>query len=99
AECFVEQPPGPLGKPIIQCAKEWEYRPADQHVMKMSDDEKCIVNLEIDRNTRQHDSGKSAEHKNRGKAQHEHKGHPQLWSAAPECRQPAENLNSARNRD
>ena len=48
-EPFAHHPTGDLGKPEISCAEQREYRSADQHVVKMCDNEVSVVNLKVKR--------------------------------------------------
>src|SRR5689334_17233691 len=67
--------------------------------MKMSDDEEGIVYLQIEWHRREHYSGETAENENGEEAKHEKQRCLDVELAAPECRDPAEDLYAARNRD
>src|ERR1044071_3587216 len=65
--------------------------------MKMRDDEERVVNLQVERHRGQHHSGETAENKDGEKAEHEKQRCLDVELAAPECRDPAEDLYAARN--
>src|SRR5215203_3432520 len=91
AEFFAQKPAAPFRKPVIKRAEQRENRAADQHVMKMRDDEKRIVELQIERHRGEHHARQSAHHENREKSEHEYQRRFQIQTARPERRQPAEN--------
>ena len=51
---------GDLGKPVIDDAEKREDRAPDEHVMKMSDHEKSVMHLDVNRDGGKHDPGKTA---------------------------------------
>ena len=63
----------------------------------MSDNEVCIVDLQVERYRGKHYAREAAEHKNEDEAVNEVKCCGQARAAGPQSGQPAEDLNSARD--
>jgi hypothetical protein len=53
----VQQPAGHFGKPVVDPLMEREHRATDQHVAQVRDDEGRVVDLQIERDRRQHHPG------------------------------------------
>src|SRR5689334_2962471 len=55
--------PSHLREPEINAGEHGEKSTADQHIVKVRNNKVSIVDLQIDRHGRQHDSGQSADQK------------------------------------
>ena len=60
--------PVDLGIPVVDAGERAEQRAADQHPMKMADDEVAVGELEVERRGGQHDAGQAADQEHREKA-------------------------------
>ncbi len=49
-----QQPAGQFRKPVVEPAEEREHRAADQHVVKVRDDEVTVVHLRVERHGGEH---------------------------------------------
>ena len=92
-------PPAHLGEPVVERAEQREDGAADQHVVEVRHDEVGVVDLGVERHGREHDAGQAAEHEDEEEAEHEQERRLELRPAVPQRRDPAEDLDAARDRD
>ena len=86
------------GKEVVTAGEDRKDRAANQYVMKMSDDEKAVVRLKIERDGRDHDSGKATEYENGQTTESKQHRHRSRDAACGDGRQKTENLDAAGNR-
>ncbi|EGE59446.1 hypothetical protein RHECNPAF_2190041 [Rhizobium etli CNPAF512] len=99
AEPFAHHAAGDLREPVVDRADEREDGTADQHVMKMCDDEISIVNLRVERHGGHHQAGHSADDEGNQEADDEKQRCLEDETSVPQRRQPAEDLRPGRNGD
>src|SRR5256714_7061269 len=99
AQSLAQHSTGQLRVPQIETSPERKDRAAQQHVMEMRDDEEGVMYLEVVRNRRDHHAGQAADDEQEEEPQHEHERRGEPRTSRPYRRDPAEDLNSRRNRD
>ena len=63
-----EHSAGRLGIPVVDAGKGAEERPANEHPVKMADDEIGVADLVVERHQREHDARQTADQEHRQKA-------------------------------
>src|SRR6201999_329347 len=99
AEAFVEHSPGDFGIPVIKSGEESEQNSADDHVVKMGDDEVRAAKLPVKGRRREHDAGETGEQELEEESDAEKHRGLEKELAAPHSAEPVENLDSGGNAD
>src|ERR1700722_7372452 len=99
AQGFVEHPSSNFRVPVIKCTEERKENSADNHVMKMRDDEIRAAKLPIERRCAQHDAGETSNQKLKEKSDTEQHGDLELNPPSPHRANPVEYFNPRRDAD
>src|SRR6185312_16508779 len=89
---LVHQTPSHFRIPVIKATEQREERAPNQHVMEMRDNEKRVVDLQIEGHGTQQHAGESAQYEDGDEAEDKMQGSVQSQTAAPERGDPAEDL-------
>src|SRR6185437_15806866 len=82
-----------------KATEQREERAPNQHVMEMRDNEKRVMDLQIEGHGTQQHAGESAQYEDGDEAEDKMQGSVQSQTAAPERGDPAEDLHSAGDGD
>src|SRR5215469_5086668 len=96
AERFVVHPSGNFRVPVIKCAEKRMHNSANDHVVKMCDDEIRAVKLPVERRNGQHDAGKPSNQKLEQEADAEQHRRFELNPPAPHGAKPVKDFDSGR---
>ena len=97
AEPLVEQPPEHLRPPVEERREEPEDRAAEEHVVQVRDDVVGVVHLPVERERGEEDPREAADREDREEAEREQHRRVEVEVAAPERRQPVEDLDRRRH--
>src|SRR4029077_15784043 len=97
AETLVELPPEHLRPPVEEAREDREHDAAEQRVVEVRDDEVAVVHLPVDRECGEIDAGDPPDDEQREKAESEEHRRLEAEVAAPEGREPVEDLHPRRD--
>ena len=99
AQALAQHPPGDLREPVVDRGEDREHRAADQHEVDVGDHEVGFVQLPVDREHGQEHAGDAADQEQRDEADAEQQRRLEFDRAAPQGRDPVEDLHAGRHRD
>src|SRR5215469_14456083 len=99
AQGFVEHPSGDFRVPVIKCTEECMDNSANNHVVKMRDDEIRAAKLPVERRRAQHDAGETSSQKLKQKCDTEEYRDLELNPSAPHRAKPVKYFDSSRDPD
>ena len=93
AQALVVHPARHLREPVVDAGEDREQRSAEEHVVDVGDDEVGVADVDGQRDHRQHHAGDPAAGEHRQEAQGEEHRRVEVQHAAPQRRQPREDLD------
>src|SRR5215475_4633471 len=97
AQGFVKHSSNNFRVPVIKCSEERKKNSANDHVMKMRDDEIRAAKLPVERRGGQHDARKPGDQELEQESHAEQHGRFELKPPAPHGAQPVEDFDTRRN--
>src|SRR5499433_2767420 len=94
AQAFTQHPSSEFRVPVIKCSEQGEQNSANDHVMKMRDDEIRAAKLPVERRGGQHNACKPGNQELEKERDAEQHGRLELNIASPHGAQPVEDLDA-----
>src|SRR5215813_8011217 len=99
AEAFIQHSSGDFRVPVVKCAEEGEQDSANDHVMKMCDDEIRAAKLPVERSGGQHNAGKPGKQELEQERDAEQHGRLEYNASAPHGAKPVKDFDSGGHPD
>src|SRR5262244_4611293 len=99
AESFIQHASSDFRVPVIKCTEEGEQNSADDHVMKMRDDEIRTAKLPVERRGGQHNACKPGNQELEQEPDAEQHGRLEYNASAPHRAKPVKDLDSGGHTD
>src|SRR5215204_2842341 len=97
AKAFAKHSASKLWRPIVKRTEEGKHRTTDQDIVKMSNDEVGVVNLQIDGDARLHNARHTSEYEDEKETERKQKRSFEDRPATPDRGNPTKYLNAGRN--